>query len=74
MGYPGCDFVGHHLEAGSYALTEDNVAPLRSMAPPDNVSSLRRVLGLFVGSKNFVDGYALRVAPLARLTGKVPWV
>jgi len=73
VGYPSCDFVGYTLSEGKVRVLEDNLQPLRDCVEPDDVPSLRRVLGLFLVSKNFVKNYASRVAVLNRLTGKVKW-
>ena len=72
-GYPTAKFVGHLLGHGKVTVLEDNLAPIRGLVDPDGVPALRRVLGLFLMSSDFLPKYQLRIAPLTRLTGKVPW-
>ena len=73
IGYSSIVYGGYKLGQGQRSLAEKHLAPILDMTIPEDVSALRRVLGLFVQSKSLIKNYALIVAPLTRLTGKVPW-
>lgn len=53
--------LGYRSGTDGKSICEDNIAPIVHMDVPVDVSSLRRTLGLFVGSKNFVQDYAIKI-------------
>jgi hypothetical protein len=72
-GYPAADFSGHRLDGGTVRVLDDNLAPISGLVDPDGVPALHRVLGLINMNYDFVERCAFKLAPLTRLTGKVPW-
>jgi hypothetical protein len=52
---------------------DKHLCPIRNMVPPEDISELRRVLGLFVFSRKHLKDYAIVTKPLTDLLrGKQP--
>ena len=71
VGTSQAEFVGYLLKNGLISVSPENLRPIATLEPPRDVSALRRVLGLFVQSRNFVPDYGVKVQPLTKLTGSV---
>ena len=73
IGFATAKFGGRTVGQGKTCVTEDALKPIREMQHPTDKASLRRTLGMFVQSKDFIPSYSMLAKPLTRLTGKVPW-
>ena len=75
VGFPTASFAGFEIGHGSRRLAEKHIymQPLLDMAPPKDVSGMRRILGLCVQSKSLIRNYAILTKPLSALTGKIKW-
>jgi hypothetical protein len=75
FGFPQAQFFGFIVDQFGTRLADKHLCPLplRSMVPPEDISELRRVLGLFVVSRKYLKDYALITKPLTDLLrGKQP--
>ena len=67
-------FYGREIGNGISRTARKNLAPIANMSKPQNVGDIRRVLGVFVQSKDYVKNYAQRTKCLSMLTRKnVKW-
>jgi len=73
LGYDNADILGYHCGRGHLTVEEANLLPIRRLKPPSNLAELRRVIGLFDGSKAFINDYATRMAPLYDLRKAKNW-
>jgi hypothetical protein len=71
VGYTQVTFLGHDVANGMHGVSKHNLAPLYNLSPPSDQSAVRRVLGIFVQSKNQIKNYSLVSRPLTKLTGKI---
>ncbi len=73
FGYPRAQFFGFTVDENGTRLADKHLCPIRNMVPPEDISELRRVLGLFVVSRKYLRNYALITKPLTELLrGKQP--
>jgi hypothetical protein len=73
FGFPQAQFFGFVVSESGTRLADKHLCPLRNMVPPEDISELRRVLGLFVISRKYLKDYALITKPLTDLLrGKQP--
>jgi hypothetical protein len=74
FGFPQeAQFFGFVVDHFGARLADKHLCPLRSMVPPEDISELRRVLGLFVVSRKYLKDYAVITKPLTvLLRGKQP--
>mgnify|MGYP000868561862 FL=1 len=54
FGAAKCDFFGHTLSAAGVQMADHQLAPIERMVAPQDISELRRVLGLMVQHKDRV--------------------
>ena len=74
FGSPEADFWGHTLDKDGHRAAIHNLDPIQKMVPPENISELRRVLGLMVQHKDSIPSWAFDARPLHDLTRKgVEW-
>ena len=74
FGAPEADFWGHTLDKDGHRAAIHNLDPIRKMVAPENISELRRVLGLMVQHKDSIPSWAFDAKPLHALTRKgVDW-
>ena len=74
FGSPEADFWGHTLDKDGHRAAIHNLDPIQKMVPPENISELRRVLGLMVQHKDSIPSWAFDARPLHELTRKnVEW-
>jgi hypothetical protein len=64
FGFPKAQFFGFTVDEKGTRLAEKHLCPLRNMVPPEDISELRRVLGLFVVSRKYLSNYALITRPI----------
>ncbi len=73
FGFPTAHFFGFIADEVGTRLAENNLCPLKNMAPPEDIAELRRTLGLFVVSRKYIKDYAMITKPLTDLLrGKQP--
>ncbi len=73
FGFPQAQFFGFTVDVDGTRLADKHLCPIRNMVPPEDISELRRVLGLFVVSRKYLRDYALTTRPLTELLrGKQP--
>jgi hypothetical protein len=65
--FPKAQFFGFSVDADGTRLADKHLCPIKSMVPPEDISELRRVLGLFVVSRKYLKDYALITRPLTDL-------
>ena len=65
--------VGHEIVDGKVVIHEDNLAPLKTAAEPENKTELRSFLGICNYARRHVKDFASIAAALTKLTGSVPW-
>lgn len=53
--------------------SRQHLDPIRNLVPPSDVSELRRVLGIFVQSRKYINNYAHIVKPMHRMMVKEPF-
>ena len=70
FGVPEVEFFGHILNIDGRRHADHHLAPFRNMVPPENISELRRVLGLFVQHKDAIPNFGIIARPLHDLTIK----
>ena len=67
IGFSEASFFGFTVSEHGTRLAEKHLDPLRNLIPPTDISELRRVLGLFVVSKKYIDHYSHVLEPLSRM-------
>ena len=73
FGFPHAQFFGFVVDESGTRLADKHLCPIRNMVPPEDISELRRVLGLFVISRKYIQNYAMITKPLTDLLrGKQP--
>ncbi len=73
FGFGKAQFFGFSVDAEGTRLADKHLCPIKNMVPPEDISELRRVLGLFVVSRKYLKDYALITRPLTDLLrGKQP--
>ena len=70
IGFESTVFYGFEIKHGKSSNAEKNLAPIKTMENPTCQADVRRVLGIFVQSKNWVPNYASRTKPLTDLLRK----
>lgn len=70
VGAPECKFYGHIVSADGHRQTVKNAEPIRNCRPPQNVSELRAVLGLFNVGRSRVPHFATIAKPMTDLLKK----
>lgn len=63
-------FLGHHISEAGVRQDPNKLKALLELPRPDDLKSLRRVLGMFSYYRKFVPNFALIAEPLTRLTKK----
>ncbi len=58
FGFPQAQFFGFTVDENGTRLADKYLCPIRNMVPPEDISELRRVLGLFVVSRKYLRNYA----------------
>jgi hypothetical protein len=73
LGYGEAQFFGFRVNHEGSRLAFKHLDPLRNLVPPIDIHDLRRVLGLFVVSRKYLQDYALILRPMTEvLKGKPP--
>ncbi len=73
FGFPQAQFFGFQVDQFGTRLADKNLCPIKNMVPPDDISELRRVLGLFVVSRKYLKDCAVITKPMTDiLRGKQP--
>ena len=73
FGYPTAQFFGFKVDKNGSHLATKHLDPLQKLVPPTDIHELRRVLGLFVVSRKYVQDFAMITKPMtAILKGKPP--
>ena len=67
FGYPSATFFGFTVDAAGTRLADKHIDPIKAMVPPTDISELRRTLGLFVVSREYIRSYAMITKPLTDL-------
>ena len=70
FGSPEADFWGHTLDKDGHRAAIHNLDPIAKMVAPNDVSELRRVLGLMVQHKDGIPTWAFDARCLHTLTRK----
>ena len=70
FGAPDADFWGHTMDKSGHRAAIHNLDPISKMVAPNDVSELRRVLGLMVQHKDSIKSWAVDARPLHVLTRK----
>jgi transposase InsO family protein len=73
VGYSSAQFFGFTVNRDGTRLSDKHLDPLENLVPPTDIPELRRVLGLFVVSRRFIENYAMVVKPMTDiLRGRHP--
>jgi hypothetical protein len=73
FGYGEAQFFGFRVNKEGSHLALKHLDPIRNLVAPADIHELRRVLGLFVVSRKYLQNYALISRPLTEvLKGKPP--
>ncbi len=73
FGYSEAQFFGFRVNKEGSHLALKHLDPIRHLVPPADIHKLRRVLGLFVVSRKYLQNYALISRPMTDvLKGKPP--
>jgi hypothetical protein len=73
FGFSQAQFFGFQVDQFGTRLADKHLCPIKNMVPPEDISELRRVLGLFVVSRKYLKEYAIITKPLTDLLrGKQP--
>jgi hypothetical protein len=73
FGFPQAQFFGFAVDVDGTRLADKHLCSITNMVPPEDISELRRVLGLFVVSRKYLRDYAIITRPLTDLLrGKQP--
>jgi hypothetical protein len=59
IGFRIATFFGFDVSAAGTCLAEKHIDPLLNLVPPCDIPELRRVLGLFVVSRKYIEHYAM---------------
>ena len=70
IGFESTVFYGFEIKNGKSTTAAKNLIPIKTMKTPTCQADVRRVLGIFVQSKNWVPNYATRTKPLTDLLRK----
>ena len=70
IGFTSTEFFGVHIENGKTKIARKNLLPIEQMHTPRCVGDIRRVLGVFVQSKNYIENYSEITKPLSVLLRK----
>ena len=70
IGFESTVFHGFEIKHGKSSNAEKNLIPIKNMQTPTCQADVRRVLGIFVQSKNWVPNCATRTKPLSDLLRK----
>lgn len=63
-------FLGHEISADGIRQEQEKVRALENLSAPTDQSGVRRVLGMMNHYRKFVENFAMKAAPLTRLTRK----
>ena len=73
VGYSDAQFFGFVVNKDGVRLADEHLDPLQNLVPPTDIPELRRVLGLFVVSRRFIQDYAMLAKPMTDiLRGRHP--
>jgi hypothetical protein len=72
IGYNEAQFFGFRVNMEGSHLALKHLDPIRNLVPPLDIHELRRVLGLFVVSRKYLQDYALVSRPLTELLRDKP--
>jgi hypothetical protein len=64
FGYSEAQFFGFRVNREGSHLALKHLDPIRNLVPPSDIQELRRVLGLFVDSRKYLQDYALASKPM----------
>ncbi len=67
FGFREAQFFGFRIDKRGSHLALKHLDPIRNLVPPTDVHELRRVLGLFVVSRKYIQDYAMLTRPLTDL-------
>jgi hypothetical protein len=67
VGHESANFFGFTVSKRGTRLAEKHLDPIRTLVPPSYVGGLRRVLGLFVVPRRYIENYAVITKPLTDL-------
>jgi hypothetical protein len=73
VGYSNAQFFGFVVNKDGIRLADKHLDPLQTLVPPTDIPELRRVLGLFVVSRRFIQDCAMLAKPMTDiLRGRHP--
>jgi hypothetical protein len=67
FGFREAQFFGFRIDKKGSHLALKHLDPIRNLVPPTDIHELRRVLGLFVVSRKYIQDYAMITHPLTDL-------
>ena len=70
IGFTSTEFFGHEISNHKTRVARKNLLPVEQMQTPTCVGDIRRVLGVFVQSKDHVENYSTVIKPLSMLLRK----
>ncbi|MGB1481639.1 MAG: RNase H-like domain-containing protein, partial [Flavobacteriales bacterium] len=70
IGFTSTEFFGHEITNHKTRVARKNLLPVEQMQTPTCVGDIRRVLGVFVQSKDHVENYSTVIKPLSMLLRK----
>jgi hypothetical protein len=57
FGFPSAEFFGFTADKEGTHLSDKHLDPIASLVPPTDIPELRRVLGLYVVSRRYIQDY-----------------